>query len=492
MVVMSIDANFFDDFKYDENLEVFDPEEEGLEEEYDDEPIENEEEDEEEEDDFGEGFDPDNDPVAMTMCLEDTLALNYMLNSRFDGKRRELIEANPIPVPNNAYRSMFYGHPNNLEFSQPCFLGQHRTYIAGQKNKHLVRKGFDNWEKPYYAAKDFLLPKTLRNRLQKAVGIDLRDIDCMYFIGRFRYVTPYALSLLTGQRITDIVQRMALLGRVGLLNIDYSMDGPIYRLTPDAEKNLGLPFKSSRRAASLVFFKHDYLVSLVAAELERGRFMLCDQNNIAMRKNPCGWKGERVPLHGTYWGSPSIEPWETPDSDGLRPGYQLVSEYSMRSSWSKLKRKYGGVKEIVSYKAKLLNEWQENGQNDLSPELKRGGEGLFYCARPFSSKEHAPDLVVKMPRGENGQPQSICVEIELTHKDEGQDYYYRLLRSLLTSNTFGAVAYFTPNPRVAKLLCLAMDDVEKIEGINGTPGARLYIYQVNPTLGNIFDSLFVR
>ena len=119
-------------------------------------------------------------------------------------------------------------------------------------------------------------------------------------------------------------------------------------------------------------------------------------------------------------------------------------------------------------------------------------------ANPITGKEHAPDMVLKRLRDNNGKPQSVCVEIEQTLKqkqpgiDSSQEYYEVLLTAILNQGVYGHVLYACMDKSVARVIKDAMEIVDKRADVGGEPGNRMHIIQLKPTLGQPVETLFVR
>ena len=64
-----------------------------------------------------------------------------------------------------------------------------------------------------------------------------------------------------------------------------------------------------------------------------------------------------------------------------------------------------------------------------SPEFQIGNEYMWALLPPASLRKayHIPDLVVKRQRNDDGSPESIAVEVEISNKD--MDSYEKVLRA---------------------------------------------------------------
>ena len=401
-------------------------------------------------------------------------------------KRPDSLEPGiPYELSTGGLKSLFYGHPGNANLEQPPFLAPDLvTFTAGQNQT------LDGWgSKPRVERRTQAESKHFRSKLY----LDARDIDMLTFIGEHTPVTPLALAVLTGQRIRDIVSRLYLLTVAGYVATDFSMDSPIYTLTALSVKMLELDSSVKPKAPSLQWFKHNYLVTMLAAEFTRGRLELSGAGDF----RPPVSKAVQVPKHGTYWGTKQPYDFEQEKENGRRKGENVVSENTLRSSFVTLKKKLkaSSATSVLDTARAELEQWDGQG---IPPELRKGNEAALYVANPITGKEHAPDMVLKRLRGNNEKPQSVCVEIEQTLKqkqpgiDSSQEYYEILLTAILNQGVYGHVLYACMDKSVARVIKDAMEVVDKRANVGGEPGNRMHVIQLKPTLGQPVETLFVR
>ena len=110
------------------------------------------------------------------------------------------------------------------------------------------------------------------------------------------------------------------------------------------------------------------------------------------------------------------------------------------------------------------------------PELLDGNEGLFVVyGQAGKTGEHIPDLIVVRPRGEDGTPQHIAIELELTTKTVEE--WKRILRWYRDNGgMYAKVYYFTHVRAIASALRRVADEVGMSD--------RLVIRKYNPQNGN--------
>lgn len=63
---------------------------------------------------------------------------------------------------------------------------------------------------------------------------------------------------------------------------------------------------------------------------------------------------------------------------------------------------------------------------------------------------HLPDLIIPIPREEDGSPQSIAIEVELSIKS--QNSYNEIMQRFKNNIKFGHIVYFTPNGTIVEAL----------------------------------------
>lgn len=131
----------------------------------------------------------------------------------------------------------------------------------------------------------------------------------------------------------------------------------------------------------------------------------------------------------------------------------FVAEWQIRSDLGRQNNRTAGAFREIAGAAKVLWGKWVNAKKDpeTSPELTNP----FLYGLPNDNVKsrapqyHCPDLVVVMPRGEDGKPRSIAIEIERSLKSV--DAYKRtMLAYEEDKNVFGKVIWFAATDGIAK------------------------------------------
>lgn len=134
---------------------------------------------------------------------------------------------------------------------------------------------------------------------------------------------------------------------------------------------------------------------------------------------------------------------------------RTITEREISSSYNHIKktretRESMAEFEFVSDEGIILDDPEYN-PDGRSPEMVPGNEGLFVIE---DEKFHVPDMVIPLPRDEDGFPRSIGIELELNTKPDRE--WTRILMSYRESTTFGKVIYFThKKPIMTRLVSIA-------------------------------------
>lgn len=99
--------------------------------------------------------------------------------------------------------------------------------------------------------------------------------------------------------------------------------------------------------------------------------------------------------------------------------------------------------------------------------------------RNGNAKLQIPDLVIPVPRGENGKANSIAIEIELSMKQTST--YETILKNYKDNNRYGTLIYLVDTPQVIRTLKQAH------ENIGGTGSCELKIIPYSPPAMAITD-----
>ena len=150
-------------------------------------------------------------------------------------------------------------------------------------------------------------------------------------------------------------------------------------------------------------------------------------------------------------------------------GEDLVSELEIRSSYGKELRPNEGSsfgvsvssQDIVIKNAQILwHKWDKDGRNSVSPEMFPGNEYLWilFPEGGLTVNFHVPDLVINRPRDNDGNPQSIAVECELTRKSHKN--YVNTMRAYMEDKyVYKKVLWITNNSAIVRRLQEAAKEI---------------------------------
>lgn len=372
--------------------------------------------------------------------------------------------------------ALFYGYPRDIEVRPPVLIAPGRPVY---KVSASVPPSEERWEETRsqwmrgiqssMKARNDRLAKELREHLV----IDGRDTDMLFFLWRFRNTPPIIIAYLIDVPVTQVLARLRQLERAGLIVESGIMGGPLFSISTFGARSLGvspLPLKEPSQQS----FNHNTVVSMIAAMSERGEYNPFHEGDTvpSMRPPFQKWDDKSVYVPGA-WGGPASD---SDLVDGLRIGFRCISELELRSAWSKWTKGHDFSQE-QSYRAAKseLDSWDGKG---LAPELRVGNEHLLFLQSGLTYEEHAPDLVVKLPRNPDGTPRSLCVEVEMKAKKDGADYYQQKFSDILSSGRYGEVHYFCPSASVALHVKRGADAAIW----SGVPG-EIYVHEVVPTFG---------
>ncbi len=372
--------------------------------------------------------------------------------------------------------ALFYGYPRDIEVRPPVLIAPGRPVYKVSKDEPpseerwaQARQQWTRGVQSSMKARNDRLAKELRDKLV----IDGRDTDMLFFLWRFRNTPPIIISYLIDVPVTQVLARLRQLERAGWVVESGTMGGPLFSISTFGARSLGvspLPLKEPSQQS----FNHNTVVSMIAAMSERGEYNPFHEGDPvpAMRPPFQKWDDKSVYAPGA-WGGPAVE---SDLVDGLRLGFRCISELELRSAWSKWTKGHDFSQE-QSYRAAKseLDSWDGKG---LAPELRVGNEHLLFLQSGLTYEEHAPDLVVKLPRNPDGTPRSLCVEVEMKAKKDGADYYQQKFSDILSSGRYGEVHYFCPSASVALHVKRGADAAIG----SGVPG-EIYVHEVVPTFG---------
>jgi hypothetical protein len=272
-------------------------------------------------------------------------------------------------------------------------------------------------------------PKT-----NKKIILNERDFIMMNFMTKHRYCYSEQLARLVSAENKDIRARLARLEKEGYIRRETITRGQDLWLTKKAGLQIiGSPYNAiGKGQVSPAAIQHTIGVGNLAVELEMGEGA---ENILGEDDFP---KTNRY-LYGKY----------DPDSSPVLLGEMTISEREIRSANRVLR---GGNNETtIDLKYKV----QAAAADFSAPERLEGNEWMFAV---YSKGEHFPDLVVSRPRDEQGKPQHIAIELELTAKDLPS--WRRILKWYQQDGVmFSKVYYFTHVRTIATRVQKVVDEL---------------------------------
>jgi len=278
------------------------------------------------------------------------------------------------------------------------------------------------------------------------------DIDVLIFLAKFKMASSRTLRWLKDEPISRTYRRMHRLKDNGLIvNLQILGLPDMWTLTEAGMAFAGYDFKTLRESRQP---KYSTLPPIIGVNY----LAACLWNN---KINVLNLKD--FPAENKIIATNEIK---------RVTGEMLISELEIRSNLGKEINhkvstlykgdKSGGLYEHV-YKIvdEMFREWEDNGREGESPEMELGNElcWVLYPKEHFIRSHHVPDLVVKRDRGNNGEPKSIAVELELTMKSKIDSYRKTMLAYKLDNRIYEKVIWVTSNARIARQLKKAADEV---------------------------------
>lgn len=245
------------------------------------------------------------------------------------------------------------------------------------------------------------------------------DRDLIMFLGLFRYAPPFILKNIEGITENQIRLQLERLQKIGLVRpILFPGLGDIWVNTLTGQNFCYSPLKTI--GYGLATPKPSSIVAMLFPAFVAS-FLYKNRANVLHLKD--------FPYQGL------------PDGKGgKRPGEIIISESLLR------KRLRDQIRIIVDpigygnipYKGYIMEQLKKKKEEIFleattnhapSPELLPGNEFLF-AVFPNASREdlnselerHLPDLIVKRPRNENGEPESLAIEVERKREAKVEDF----------------------------------------------------------------------
>lgn len=254
----------------------------------------------------------------------------------------------------------------------------------------------DTTDDPIYGlgSENDVASKKYKPKTSKNIILNERDYVLMDFMTRHRYCYSEQLARLVKAENKDIRVRLTKLEKEGYIRREVITRGQDLWLTRKAGLQIiGSPYNAiAKGQVATLYIQHTIGVANLAVELEMGE----GAKNIL--GEPDFPKMNRYP-YGKY--DPDVEPSVL--------GEMIVTEREIRSS-NRVLRGGNSKETTLDFKHKV----EAAAADRTAPERLEGNEWMFVV---YGKGEHVPDLVVSRPRGVNGEPQHIAIELELTAKD---------------------------------------------------------------------------
>lgn len=221
-----------------------------------------------------------------------------------------------------------------------------------------------------------------------------REVEIMGFIGLFGWVDVRAVMLLLGvsTRVTALKYLKGLQGRGCLDAVDVpGLGHRVWVGTRVGLDEFGIGGATvSRKTLGNSEFKHRVLVNYVGAMLVNGSVDILGLGGLV--------SGGRL-VGGQVSRGFSVIPDRVIDS-AIQGMFRGRAGYDVRDV-------------LIARRGEVLREWRVAGGEGVSPECYGGNEWMWAVMSGASEgKYHVPDIVCMIPRGENGEPRSVAVEVE--------------------------------------------------------------------------------
>jgi predicted DNA-binding transcriptional regulator len=277
----------------------------------------------------------------------------------------------------------------------------------------------------------------------KAFHLTERDIIIMRFLARYRYAYVDQIARLVDSTPRTIVARMRVLEKRGFLRKEPITDKQYLWTTRKAGNVLAdISFPEIKKGSiSYATIAHTIGLGNLGVEFEReagGKDLLGEGKGVE------NW----VPPENRW----RLGIWFNPDGKG--PGEMTVTEREIRQGQLRWRggRSTKEMRELVSAAA---------SSRDSAPELEEGNEGLFVVyGAGGKGGEHIPDLVVARERDNEGKPQHIAVELELTPKSNAD--WRKILRNYRDNGEMYSKIYYFTHKRSISTALIKLAEAEGI------------------------------
>lgn len=267
--------------------------------------------------------------------------------------------------------------------------------------------------------------------------LNAKMVEMLSFLALFKYAPHNHLARMFGEAPRTSLNRLYKMQAAGLVvNKPIYGQSSLWYLTEMGLLVCGYDVpRVTENKLTYSMFPHQFTVNHVAANLWGGKLNVLNLGDFPAKLRT-NFKGEKV------------------------FGEELTSELEILSSFSKMKL----FDDSATYRLRLMGKldqdfekWFESGKRTVanSPEMVYGNEWMWTLLPPVGSiAHHVPDLVVKRERNEDGSPNSIAVEVEISSKS-ASNYEKTLSAYASDKRMYGKVIW----------VCKTIGPAKKLESI---------------------------
>lgn len=288
----------------------------------------------------------------------------------------------------------------------------------------------------------------------KAFHLTTRDIIMMRFLARYRYAYTDQLARLVDSMPRTISARLRVLEKRGFVRRQAITERQYLWMTRKAGNLIvDINFSEIRKGSlSYATIAHTIGLANLGVEFEReagGKDLLGEGKNM---KN---WITPENRWKLGIWGNP----------EGKTMGEMTVTEREIRQGQLRWRggRSSKEMRELVDLAVSSPD----------APEQEEGQEGLFVIyGAGGKGGEHIPDLVVARERDEDGKPQHLAIELELTPKSTAD--WRKILKNYRDNGQMYSKIYYFTHKRA---ISTALQRVNEEVGLGDRLVVRKYVPQ---------------
>lgn len=328
--------------------------------------------------------------------------------------------------------------PNQKALMKRLGLSEEALYKAVGVHSTLTEK-----EKAMILSQGYFgTARVQKNQLHHKSHATLGDEHILEFLYRFKIATPQQLAIAVNKKPSTIYGQLNKMYNMGL--VSRSIEGKVigYTLTKIGmaviRENGNLPKVPKSSGKSEAFAQ-----SYVAACLYSNKINALNLDDF--------------PYNGRTFHGVKMQ------------GEDIVPERLIRSALAKRVSKINGTMKRVRETAntdiavrveKEWLDWENKGKTGISPDMIEGNEHFYilYPLKTIYSSYIIPDMVVQRPRGVNGKPNSIAVEVE-RKLDTLENYKHKLRMYMLDKRVFGKVIYIARTNNIAERVQKAAEEI---------------------------------